>query len=223
MLKRLASHLPPTIQNEARRWKIWLDMKRDRFTPSEPEFELLTRWVHPGDWALDIGANVGYYSMRLAKLVGPDGRVIALEPIHATSELLTFFARTSGHDNITIMNLAASDGSRLLKFSIDRNEHGLPDYFTARVTDGGTISVLAITIDSLALPHRIAFVKIDTEGEEHAVVRGMRDLIQRDHPVLLIEGDESLLPVLSPYGYRMPPRRHRSPNLLFLPSGAPDP
>lgn len=223
MLKRLARHLPPTIQHEARRWKIWLDLKRGRFAPSEPEFELLVRWVHPGDWVLDIGANVGYYSVRLAELVGPEGRVVALEPIHATSELLTFFARTSRHDNITVLNLAASDTPRLLRFSIDKNAHGLPDYFTARASEAGTISALATTVDALALPSRVAFVKIDTEGAEHAVVRGMHALIQRDLPVLLIEGDESLLPELAAFGYRLWPRRERSPNLLFLPPGVPDP
>ncbi len=223
MLKRLASHLPPMIQHEVRRWKIWLDMKRGRFAPSEPEFELLARWVHRGDWVLDIGANVGYYSVRLAELVGPEGRVIAFEPVPATSELLTFFARASRHGNITVLNLAASHTPRLLRFVIDKNEQGLPDYFTARASEAGTTSVLAATVDALALPIRVAFVKIDTEVAEHAVLRGMHALIRRDRPVMLIEGDESLLPELAPLGYRMWPRRERSPNLLFLPPGVPDP
>ena len=168
---------------------------------------------------LDIGANVGYYTMRLSELVGQEGRVFAFEPIGATSEILGFIARFAPYENVTIFNTAVSDKPELLNFSIGKNEHGLPDYFTARATKGGHHAVFATTVDSLAFPHRCSFVKIDTEGAENAVLRGMEALIERDHPVLVIEGEDSLEPYLASHGYRMRPRQPGSANLLFLPPG----
>jgi FkbM family methyltransferase len=205
------------IQQELRRWKIWVDLKRGKFCSPEPEFYLLPRLVHPGDWVLDIGANVGYYTMRLSELVGREGRVFAFEPIEASAEILGFMARFTPYENITIFNTAVSDKPQLLRFSIDKNQSGLPNYFTARATDRGQHTVFATTIDSLALPQRISFVKIDTEGCESAVLRGMEALIERDHPILSIEGDESLEPYLASRGYRMRSRQPGSANLLFLP------
>jgi FkbM family methyltransferase len=218
-LKRVASLLPPLIQHEFRRWKIWVDLKRGLFSTQVPEFQLLQRLIDPGDWVLDIGANVGYYTMRLSELVGREGRVFAFEPIGATSEILGFISRFAPYENVTIFNTAVSDKPEILKFSISKNEHGLPDYFTARATEGGNHAVFATTIDALAFPRRVSFVKIDTEGAESAVLRGMDALIERDHPVLAIEGDESLEPYLAAYGYHMRPRQPGSANLLFLPTG----
>jgi FkbM family methyltransferase len=217
-LKRLASLMPPMMQQELRRWKVWLDFKRGKFAANDPEFHLLPRLVQPGDWVLDIGANVGYYSMRLSELVGRQGHVFAFEPIGSTVEVLTFIARFARHENITIFNTAASDQTALLRFSIPTNQHGLPDYFCAMTDVNGGHNVFATTVDSLAFPQRIAYVKIDTEGAENSVLRGMEALIERDHPILSIEGDESLQPYLALRGYRMCPRKPGSPNLLFLPS-----
>jgi FkbM family methyltransferase len=217
MLKRVASLMPPMIQQELRRWKIWGDLKMGSFISREPEFELLPRLVHAGDWVLDIGANVGCYTYRLSALVGRDGRVFAFEPITATAEILAFVVRCAAHDNVTIFNAAVSDKHELLRFSMEKNEHGLPDYFTARATEGGTRGAFSLSIDALALPSRVSFVKIDVEGSERAVLRGMETLIERDRPVLAIEGDESLQPYLASRGYRMCPRRPGSANLLFLP------
>lgn len=217
IVKRIASLMPPVVQQEFRRWKVWSDFKRGRFASNDPEFRLLPRLVQPGDWVLDIGANVGYYSMRLSELVGAQGHVFAFEPIGATAEVLTFIARFARHENITIFNTAASDKSALLQFTIPVNEHGLPDYFTASVAANGGHTVFATTVDSLAFPQRIAFVKIDTEGAEESVLRGMEALIERDHPILSVEGHESLAPHLASHGYRMVPRKAGSPNLLFLP------
>ncbi len=101
----------------------------------------------------------------------------------------------------------------------ENDDIGLPNYFTARAAQGGDHAVFALAIDSIALPQRVSFVKIDTEGAESAVLRSMEALIQRDHPILSIEGDESLEPYPAARGYRMVSRLPGSPNLLFLPPG----
>lgn len=217
VFKRVASLLPLSMQQEFRRLKIWWALKRGLFSSDEPEFGLLPSLVHAGDSVLDIGANVGYYTLRLSELVGEEGRVFAFEPIAATAEMLSFVSRTSPNRNITVFNTAVSDKPELLKFSIGKSADGLPDYFTARATASGSYTVFATTIDSLAIPTRISFVKIDTEGAELSVLRGMDTLLERDHPILVIEGDESLEPYLVSRGYQMRPRQPGSANLVFVP------
>ena len=59
-------------------------MKKRKFRTDEKEFDLLERWVTRGDWALDIGANVGHYTARLSEIVGISGRVITFEPVPET-------------------------------------------------------------------------------------------------------------------------------------------
>ncbi len=196
-------------------------MKAGRFRPLDPEFDLLHNFLKPGDWALDIGANVGYYSLRLSELVGPEGRVIAFEPLSRTVEVLSYCTRYAPHDNITIVQSAVSDKPGILRFTIDTRSDGLPDYFTARASASeGKMAIYATSIDTLALPHRVALAKIDTEGAERFVLRGMEELIKRDHPVLIVEGDETLEPYLASFGYRMVPRKPPSANLLFLPTAS---
>jgi hypothetical protein len=70
-----------------------------------------------------------------------------------------------------------------------------------------------------ANPHRIALVKVDVEEHEVSVIRGMRNLIEHDHPILIIEGHEGIYPeLLAGYGYRMQPKASGSCNLVFLPA-----
>lgn len=222
MLKKLSSLLSPAGQQELRRWKCRADMKAGRFRPRDPEFDLLPELVGQGDWVLDIGANVGYYALKLSELVGASGRVFAFEPISRTVEVLSHNSRYAVHDNITIIQAAAWDQPGILSFIVDLAPSGLPDYFTARSTsEGGNFSAFATTIDSLALPHRVSLAKIDVEGAERLVLRGMEALLRRDQPVLIVEGHESsLADYLAGFGYVMMPRKPPSANLLFLPQHA---
>ncbi len=62
-------------------------------------------------------------------------------------------------------------------------------------------NVLCIAVDSLILPYPIKLIKIDAEGHELSVLKGMRALLQRDHPVLIIEENEESMPFLDNLGY----------------------
>ena len=111
LLKRLSSFLPFGIQQELRRLKIHMDIRRGRFRPNDPEYEQLPLFVKPGDWVIDVGANVGYYTWKLSQLVGQQGRVLAIEPIPESMEMLMSVIGTLPCDNVTTFNVAASDQS----------------------------------------------------------------------------------------------------------------
>lgn len=166
-----------------------------QFVPGERDAERLPEMVRPGDCVLDIGANVGYYTLLLSKLVGPTGHVFAFEPIAQTAEVLLFMCKFAPHRNITVFQMAASDRAGLIGFDIPLAGSGLPDYFRASM--GAGQDIYCAPLDSFQFPARISFIKLDAEGSEAAVLRGAQRLISSDRPTILSECRETL-----PAGYR---------------------
>ena len=219
LLKRLASRLPFSARQALRAWKYGLQAASGRFQSDEPEFLELADLVQMGDWVLDVGANVGQYTLRLSELVGREGRVIAFEPIVETAEILAAMARRARYRNVTLFNIAVSERAGLLHFRVPSGAAGLPNYFQARVKRDGDRAIPCFALDELPFPHRIALVKVDVEEHEVSVIRGMRNLIARDHPILIIEGHEGIYPeFLAGQGYLMQPKTSGSCNMVFVPT-----
>lgn len=190
-------------------------IRAGRFGSGEPESHRIRDWVKPGDWVLDIGANIGNYTVAFSQAVGPRGRVLAFEPVPTTFQLLSHHVSLLRDSNVTLMNVAVSDRFATITMDIPRFETGLENLYQARISEKGALSVVSVAIDSLAIDHPVRLVKIDVEGHELSVLSGMRHLIERDRPLLIIEGD---LPaygeMLSPLGY-VADRLPGSPNTVF--------
>lgn len=203
LLKRTAARLPNRWQQQLKRIFFALQIRRDQFYSNEQEYPLLSRLISPGDWVLDIGANVGHYTIRFSELVRSDGRVFAFEPVPETFELLAANTALTLRDNITLINAAASDSVALVGMEIPRFDTGLDNYYMAHTSkDACRFRTLQIPIDSLALPHSIRLAKIDTEGNELLVLRGMVELLRRDHPLLIVEDNvEEAVTFLKGLGY----------------------
>ena len=204
-LKRVASHLPRRAQQELRRGYCAWRVRRGRFTSEEPEYGLMGSLLRPGDWVLDVGANVGTYTLRFSEAVGPQGRVIALEPVPATFELLAANARLARFENITLLNAAASRGTRSVTMQVPTLPDGLPNHFMAAISDGAEdLAVLALSIDALELPHPVRLAKIDAEGHELPILEGMTELLERDRPLLVVEAnDDAVVGFLRGLGYEV--------------------
>lgn len=190
-LKLVAARLPASWQQslKRRRYAGWI--RKGAFVTSEPEFARLSEWLRPGDWAVDIGANLGVYTLAMSKLVGPAGRVLAFEPIPETFELLAANCALSPNQNITLLNAAASSGNGLVGMAVPVEATGR-NYYEASIQEnvnGDGYHVLGVALDSLPIPHRVALVKIDAEGHEASVIEGMKELLARDKPMLIVEGD----------------------------------
>ena len=214
-LRKLAKRLPSRWQLELKRWFYRRQILRGRFQTTEKEFLALDKMVHRGEWVLDVGANVGHYTARLSALVGPEGRVIAFEPIPQTFALLASNMPYFPYPNVTLLNVALSAEPGNLRMEIPVESDGTANYYQASITDDGTVGVLGITSDALELPRRIALVKIDAEGHELLVLRGMGRLLERDHPVLIVEdNDTSVREYLEKFGYTSE-RLPESHNLIF--------
>lgn len=191
MLRPIFRYLPEIIQHELRRLRYRMQIRRKSFKTTEIEYSLLDKWIKPGDWVLDIGANVGHYSLRLSELVGKSGRVLVFEPVPSTVDLLASNISRAAYQNLSIFNVAVSNKTDLLGMVVPEN---YPDskYYRAHISNDTTsLNILSISIDSLNISHPVKLAKIDVEGHEISVLRGMESLLKRDFPILIVEGDSS--------------------------------
>jgi FkbM family methyltransferase len=220
LLKRIAALLPASWQHDLRRRHYQREIRLGRFFTDEKEYGLLDGLIGDGDWVLDIGANVGHYTMRMSELVGPTGRVIALEPVPDTFSLLAANARLFAHANVSLLNAAASDGLAIARMQIPRFTDGRTNFYEARLSaDPGGLAVVTLPVDALPLP-RITLAKIDVEGHELPALRGMQGLLKRDHPLLIVETSaQATTAFLDGLGYAVE-RLPGSSNLLCRPRGA---
>jgi FkbM family methyltransferase len=149
------------------------------------ETVLLRRLLRPGDVCVDIGANDGWYSTLMARLVGPHGRVHAFEPSPITFELLERNCRTNGPDHCVVRNLLAlgeQPGTAVI--------HVPPHHGAAslRAGDDEPCRPFECRVETLdgycaaAGVRRIRLVKCDVEGSELQVLRGARSLLDGPEP-----------------------------------------
>ena len=210
MIKRIAALLPEPALQTLRRWWYRFHINRGRFFTDEPEFGRLHEWIHPGDWVIDVGANVGIFTRRMSELVGPTGRVIAFEPIPSTFELLA--SNTADLGNVTLLQAAAVSDNRVVHMAVPSFESGLRNHYQARIDSGGELSVVGLTLADLNVPAP-TLVKVDAEGHDLDVLVGL--LRRHSVPVVIVEDDsDETTDFLSRRGYEAE-RVPGSPNTIW--------
>jgi FkbM family methyltransferase len=147
----------------------------------------LARTLRQGWHCLDVGANHGYYTLIMADAVGPEGRVLPVEPTPRLADLLRQTLDVNGFPGVSVVQKAASatDGERLQLVIPARRSLNARLSEEASPTDA-VVKVESVTIDALTgdWPH-VDLIKIDVEGAEEDVWRGMRRTIA-DNPGLVV-------------------------------------
>ena len=181
-------------------WHLWV------FGSFEPHFaELFRHLVKPGDRCVDVGANVGVHTIRLAKLVGPDGAVTAVEPDPELARRIHENVQLNEMTNVRVIQAAAADRSATALLyrpgAADANRARASLLHHAYLT-GQAQEVPTVTIDELR-PGPVALIKIDVEGAEAGVVAGAADTIVKDLPAVIFEYAPDALghEVTSPFGW----------------------
>ena len=107
------------------------------------------------------------------------------------------------YNNVTLFNVAASDSSSIQGMAMPKFDTGLDNYFMAKITaNNPSLEILCLPIDSLNLPKSISLVKVDAEGHDLSVLKGMESVLRKDHPVLIIEDNSSeIVEYLETFGY----------------------
>jgi FkbM family methyltransferase len=173
-----------------------------------PETEWLLSRARPGTTAIDVGANVGMFTVPLA---GRAARVLALEPAPPNVDRLEENLRRNGLTNVVVRPVAVGEaaGTLVLRLGDDPMFHSTTEVGEGRGT-GDELQVEATTLDAewrAAGSPDVSVVKVDVEGGEPPVLRGGRELLAAQKPALLLEAGTperlaELESILGPAGYR---------------------
>lgn len=175
-------------------WRLCMDCYLDREIARRGVFEaattrLVERFVRPGMRVLDVGANIGYFTLLFARLVGPTGHVWAVEPARAYRErLLGHLEANRLSDRVTVLDFGLSDHDGEATISVGESSATL--HPVADVPARGSETIRLRTLDAVvreAHLGRLDLIKIDVDGHEPAVLRGAVEYIGRHHPPILIE------------------------------------
>ena len=172
----------------------------------------LPQLLRRGDIAIDIGANLGYYTRPMADIVGAEGRVYAVEPVPVIFSVLERNVR--GRGNVSLMNYALGEEDTTIEMANDSVAEA--GYFgTGRnFVSEGKLSKQAIRFTAqmrrgselFGALERVDFIKCDIEGYERVVIPELRPIIERHHPTVLIETDgqtrEQIIEIFSAMGYK---------------------
>jgi len=146
--------------------------------------QALRRLVAPGMTVCDIGANAGFYTLGLARLVGERGRVIAFEPLPRNLAKIRRHLSLNHLTNVELNDCALADVTGTLRFTEGESD------FTGRIsTEGGDLEVRSIRLDEFLEKRSLsdpALLKIDVEGAEDLVLEGAQELLRRAHPILVL-------------------------------------
>jgi FkbM family methyltransferase len=159
-----------------------------------PVQELIEASLRTGDVFLDVGANVGFFTLLAARRVGAAGRVVAFEPVPANVGVLQRNLLVNRLRNVTVIPRAVAESA------------GVEDLWLTDCPGGGTLTSVGqrpadaqqeLRVSTLSLdewidgnPGPVRLIKVDVEGAELPVLRGMAGLVRRHRPVLLIELDD---------------------------------
>jgi FkbM family methyltransferase len=172
------------------RW-LFLSAYRTYKTLWEPDIGFLRQFVRPDDWIVDIGANVGFFSKQFCEWVAGSGRVLAFEPEHENFRFLQQMATKPGADGVLLARQClVADVDTTLQLVLN------PDNPADHRIGANGIPTPAVRLDtvfrSLVWPP-VGLLKIDVQGAESLVLRGAQETLERSHPAIFIEIDESAL------------------------------
>jgi FkbM family methyltransferase len=141
-----------------------------------------------GRWALDIGANIGLHSLALSEAVGSRGRVLAFEPESHNADLLTRSVIAAKVQNVLINRVAVGDHQGEVTLEVNDSNFGDHRISVTTRASGRTVPVTTIdaAISAAAIPAAaVAFAKIDVQGFELHVLRGMQRTIEQNPDMII--------------------------------------
>jgi len=154
--------------------------------------KILKKYVTKKAVVFDIGANIGYVSIAMSRLVGDNGKVFSFEAIPSTAVRCRRNLELNACNNVQLTNKALSDKCEKVEFRIPDGGDTHP--MASMVWHKNMSNVVILKVDSIAIDLveqfkslTPSFLKIDVEGSEGQVILGMQHMISRCQPIIFIE------------------------------------
>jgi len=169
-------------------------------TYEEDHIAALQRLVRPGMAAYDVGANAGYYTLALSKLVGDSGHVYSFEPEARNACALQRHIQLNALSNVTLVQAAVSDKVGMAGFE--------GAFGTAKISANGAYQVPTISLDEFVASGNPVpeFIKMDIEGAERSALRGAASILSRREAIWMMATHSDQLrdecrAMMAGYGY----------------------
>jgi FkbM family methyltransferase len=180
----------------------------------EQETTLFSRkYLNPGDCVYDIGANIGYFTLEFARLVGEKGKIHTFEPHPKIFKVLQRNIKRNHYSNVTSHNAACGEITEIKKLYFSTENEGNHKIIENDKSEGST-DVQVVQLANFVIKDIPRFIKIDIEGAELLALKGLGDKIMRNqnidfiieyHPYEMsffdIQGHE-LISFFENYGYK---------------------
>lgn len=186
------------------------------------EIRFLRRNLTRGQMFVDVGANIGFYSLVASQIVGEHGKVVAIEPVPATFEILERNTRMNKSRNIVLQNVGVSSRHETLSMTVSsgtglRRNRGGNSFLVPK--DGPTIDIACKPLHEILKESGTAgeyILKLDVEGFEYEILRTFvrQDAVPKPRAIVLeqnpdnLEGDSVGLLEDNGYGVLFKTRRH---------------
>ncbi len=175
------------------------------------EVDSILALVRSGDHVVDAGANIGFHTLALARAVGPEGAVTAIEPQRFCFQLLCANLTLNQHTHVLPIRAAMGDAPGLCRIPrlspLASHNAGATQVLASGQDAPESDEVAMVTLDSLGLA-RCDLIKVDTEGFEDRVIMGGQETLQSCRPALYVEVHDrdklkALVGLLRPLGYTL--------------------
>jgi FkbM family methyltransferase len=157
--------------------------------------KLIRTCLKPGYVALDIGANIGLQSIRMSQCCGDEGIVLAFEPLTYLQEKFRKNIALNNCTNVKLLPFALSDNETVIDITINENNWNQGTFSLNHTAGGDKNQQLTVKIgdkvEEIEKLAKLHLVKIDVEGFEYHVLRGLKATLQKHRPRIIFEYDSN--------------------------------
>lgn len=166
--------------------------------------ELILNCLKEGDIFIDLGANIGYYSILAGKIVGNGGQVIAIEPVPTTVKVLNYNIKINNLKNIKVIQKAAWSNEQTINIYTPKFLFGQTSIHKSTIS-ADLIIVEGVPLDILSKFQRVDLLKIDAEGSEYEILKGSIETLKRTRYVILETSikKEDIVSLLKDEGFKI--------------------
>ena len=210
------------LNDEGLSFDLLINKKREPFLSA-----ILSKILRPGDVVLEIGANIGYYMLLESQIIGSQGKIYCLEPVPQNVALLRKNIQINNLTNVEVYQLAAGGVNKTETIFIPSHRNRSSLLPTQDLECKNKLTIQVTTMDEfLQDKEKPNFIRMDVEGYELEVLKGMEKLLKSSHPLkiaievhpILKSDTEKLFRLMKKNGFRIScVTREPEPEILAAP------